>query len=113
MQTRCDDVAEALVAQGLHAVALHGGRTQTEREAALREFRKGTTNILVRLFVLISILFSFESCLNAWGAFRISISFYQIDYLAFRLPPMLHLVVWTSQELLMLSIWIFQRYIWL
>ncbi|KAL6200490.1 hypothetical protein ACLB2K_030271 [Fragaria x ananassa] len=46
-KTRCDDVAEALVAQGLHAVALHGGRTQTEREAALREFRKGTTNILV------------------------------------------------------------------
>lgn len=46
-KTRCDEVAEALVAQGLHAVALHGGRTQTEREAALREFRKGTTNILV------------------------------------------------------------------
>lgn len=48
MQTRCDEVADALVAQGLHAVALHGGRTQGEREAALREFRKGTTNILVR-----------------------------------------------------------------
>lgn len=47
MQTRCDEVADALVAQGLHAVALHGGRTQGEREAALREFRKGTTNILV------------------------------------------------------------------
>ncbi|XP_021806842.1 DEAD-box ATP-dependent RNA helicase 20-like isoform X1 [Prunus avium] len=46
-KTRCDEVADALVAQGLHAVALHGGRTQGEREAALREFRKGTTNILV------------------------------------------------------------------
>ncbi|KAM0987620.1 hypothetical protein COP2_034776 [Malus domestica] len=46
-KTRCDEVAEALVAQGLHAVALHGGRTQTEREAALRDFRKGTTSILV------------------------------------------------------------------
>lgn len=47
MQTRCDEIAEALVAQGLRAVALHGGRTQSEREAALRDFRGGTTSILV------------------------------------------------------------------
>ncbi|KAL5974806.1 hypothetical protein ACLOJK_031477 [Asimina triloba] len=47
LQTRCDEVAEALVAQGLHAVALHGGRSQSEREAALRDFRSGSTNILV------------------------------------------------------------------
>lgn len=47
MQTRCDDVAEALVAQGLHAVSLHGGRSQNERESALRDFRNGSTNILV------------------------------------------------------------------
>lgn len=46
-KTRCDEVAEALVAQGLHAVALHGGRTQSEREAALRDFRQGPTRILV------------------------------------------------------------------
>ncbi|KAJ0964712.1 hypothetical protein J5N97_025850 [Dioscorea zingiberensis] len=46
-QARCDEVAEALVAQGLHAVALHGGPNQSEREAALNNFRKGTTNILV------------------------------------------------------------------
>ncbi|OVA17302.1 Helicase [Macleaya cordata] len=46
-KTRCDEVAEALVAQGLHAVALHGGRSQSEREAALRDFRNGSTNILV------------------------------------------------------------------
>lgn len=46
-KTRCDEVAEALVAQGLNAVALHGGRTQSEREAALRDFRHGPTNILV------------------------------------------------------------------
>jgi ATP-dependent RNA helicase DDX5/DBP2 len=46
-KTRCDEVAEALVAQGLHAVALHGGRTQNEREAALRDFRHGPTSILV------------------------------------------------------------------
>ncbi|KAH7657596.1 ATP-dependent RNA helicase DDX5/DBP2 protein [Dioscorea alata] len=46
-KTRCDEVADALVAQGLHAVALHGGRNQSEREAALNNFRKGTTNILV------------------------------------------------------------------
>ncbi|GFY99376.1 P-loop containing nucleoside triphosphate hydrolases superfamily protein [Actinidia rufa] len=46
-KTRCDEVAEVLVAQGLHAVALHGGRSQSEREAALRDFRLGSTNILV------------------------------------------------------------------
>ncbi|KAG5567102.1 hypothetical protein RHGRI_002612 [Rhododendron griersonianum] len=46
-KTRCDEVADALVAQGLHAVALHGGRSQSEREAALRDFRNGSTNILV------------------------------------------------------------------
>ncbi|KAF6143032.1 hypothetical protein GIB67_041100 [Kingdonia uniflora] len=44
---RCDEVAEALVAQGLRAVALHGGRSQSEREAALRDFRNGSTTILV------------------------------------------------------------------
>ncbi|KAL4570860.1 hypothetical protein LXL04_026523 [Taraxacum kok-saghyz] len=37
----------ALVAQGLNAVALHGGRTQSEREGAFRDFRHGPTNILV------------------------------------------------------------------
>ncbi|KAI9198161.1 hypothetical protein LWI28_011166 [Acer negundo] len=46
-KTRCDEVAEALVAQGLRAVALHGGRSQSERESALRDFRNGSTNILV------------------------------------------------------------------
>ncbi|KAL5823957.1 hypothetical protein ACOSQ4_021857 [Xanthoceras sorbifolium] len=46
-KTRCDEIAEALVAQGLHAVALHGGRSQSERESALRDFRNGSTNILV------------------------------------------------------------------
>ena len=53
MQTRCDEVAEALVAQDLHAVALHGGRSQSEREAALREFRNGSTNILVITIALL------------------------------------------------------------
>lgn len=47
MQTRCDEVAEALVAQGLQAVAFHGGRSQSEREAALQDFRSGSNNILV------------------------------------------------------------------
>eukprot|EP01018_Ginkgo_biloba_P004560 Gb_40721 [translate_table: standard] len=46
-KTRCDEVTDALVAQGLRAVALHGGRSQGEREAALRDFRSGSTNILV------------------------------------------------------------------
>lgn len=46
-KTRCDEVSEALVAEGLHAVALHGGRSQSDRESALRDFRNGSTNILV------------------------------------------------------------------
>lgn len=46
-KTRCDEVAEALVAQGLSAVSLHGGRSQSEREAALHDFRNSSTNILV------------------------------------------------------------------
>ncbi|KAI4307780.1 hypothetical protein L6164_030928 [Bauhinia variegata] len=46
-KTRCDEVAEALVAQGLSAVSLHGGRSQSEREAALHDFRSGSTCILV------------------------------------------------------------------
>ncbi|GJU23674.1 DEAD-box ATP-dependent RNA helicase 20-like protein [Tanacetum coccineum] len=46
-KTRCDEVAGALVDEGLNAVALHGGRTQSEREGALRDFRHGPTNILV------------------------------------------------------------------
>ncbi|KAG6738168.1 hypothetical protein POTOM_059731 [Populus tomentosa] len=46
-KTRCNEVAEALVVQGLQAVALHGGRSQSEREAALHDFRSGSTTILV------------------------------------------------------------------
>ncbi|CAN6469447.1 unnamed protein product [Victoria cruziana] len=46
-KARCDEVAEALIAERLHAVSLHGGRSQTEREAALRDFRNGSSNILV------------------------------------------------------------------
>ncbi|CAJ1960613.1 unnamed protein product [Sphenostylis stenocarpa] len=46
-KTRCDEVAEALIAQGLSAVSLHGGRSQSERESALHDFRSGSTNILV------------------------------------------------------------------
>ncbi|KAL3358770.1 hypothetical protein AABB24_015726 [Solanum stoloniferum] len=46
-KTKCDEVAEALTQQGLLATALHGGRSQNEREAALRDFRHGPINILV------------------------------------------------------------------
>ncbi|XP_075088919.1 DEAD-box ATP-dependent RNA helicase 20 isoform X2 [Nicotiana tabacum] len=46
-KTKCDEVAEALTQQGLLATALHGGRSQSEREAALRDFRHGPINILV------------------------------------------------------------------
>ncbi|KAJ8562537.1 hypothetical protein K7X08_011828 [Anisodus acutangulus] len=46
-KTKCDEVAEALTQQGLLATALHGGRSQNEREAALRDFRHGPIDILV------------------------------------------------------------------
>ncbi|XP_057789815.1 DEAD-box ATP-dependent RNA helicase 20-like [Salvia miltiorrhiza] len=46
-KSRCDEVAEALIQQGLQAASLHGGRSQSEREAALRDFRHGPTRILV------------------------------------------------------------------
>ncbi|KAL3653191.1 hypothetical protein CASFOL_002872 [Castilleja foliolosa] len=46
-KSRCDEVAEALVQQGLQASALHGGRSQSERETALHDFRNGPTRILV------------------------------------------------------------------
>lgn len=46
-KTKCEEVAEALMKQGLLATALHGGRSQNEREAALRDFRRGPTSILV------------------------------------------------------------------
>lgn len=40
-KARADDVAELLSAEGVPAVALHGGRSQGEREAALRDFSTG------------------------------------------------------------------------
>ncbi|KAL1558763.1 RNA helicase [Salvia divinorum] len=46
-KSRCDEVADALIQQGLQAASLHGGRSQTEREAALHDFRHGPTRILV------------------------------------------------------------------
>ncbi|RZC87791.1 hypothetical protein C5167_028243 [Papaver somniferum] len=48
----CDEVAEALIAQGLHVVSLHAGRSQSERrEAGLRNFRNSLANILVAIDV--------------------------------------------------------------
>eukprot|EP00246_Nothoceros_aenigmaticus_P018493 TRINITY_DN968_c0_g1_i3.p1 TRINITY_DN968_c0_g1~~TRINITY_DN968_c0_g1_i3.p1 ORF type:complete len:195 (+),score=46.16 TRINITY_DN968_c0_g1_i3:196-780(+) len=46
-QARCDEVTDVLIEQGLKAAALHGGRSQLERESALQDFRKGLTHILV------------------------------------------------------------------
>ncbi|XP_047943469.1 DEAD-box ATP-dependent RNA helicase 20-like [Salvia hispanica] len=46
-KSRCDEVADALIQQGLQAASLHGGRSQSEREAALHDFRHGPTRILV------------------------------------------------------------------
>ena len=66
-KARCDEVTDALVEQGLKATALHGGRSQSEREAALRDFRKGTTNILVATDVAsrgLDVTGIFLSCLN-------------------------------------------------
>jgi len=44
---RCDDIAELLTAEGIPAVPLHGGRSQGEREAALRDFSTGRVPVLV------------------------------------------------------------------
>ena len=44
---RCDDVADLLTAEGIPACSLHGGRSQGEREAALRDFSSGRTPVLV------------------------------------------------------------------
>jgi ATP-dependent RNA helicase DDX5/DBP2 len=46
-KARCDDVAELLSAEGVPAAALHGGRSQGEREAALRDFSNGRVPVLV------------------------------------------------------------------
>jgi len=46
-KARCDEVADALCQEGIPATALHGGRSQGEREAALSDFRKAITTVLV------------------------------------------------------------------
>lgn len=46
-KTKCDEVAAALCADGILAVALHGGLGQNEREAALRDFSSGAVKVLV------------------------------------------------------------------
>eukprot|EP00271_Cylindrocystis_brebissonii_P014082 TRINITY_DN350_c0_g2_i1.p1 TRINITY_DN350_c0_g2~~TRINITY_DN350_c0_g2_i1.p1 ORF type:complete len:582 (-),score=111.25 TRINITY_DN350_c0_g2_i1:1076-2821(-) len=46
-KARCDEITDALLAQGLKATSLHGGRSQGERESALRDFRSSAVNILV------------------------------------------------------------------
>ena len=46
-KNRCDEIAEALNANGLAAVRLHGGRDQREREYSLQQFKNGKAQILV------------------------------------------------------------------
>ena len=46
-KTRCDEVADLLTAEGIPAVALHGGRSQGEREHALAAFAAGKVPVLV------------------------------------------------------------------
>jgi len=42
-----DQLARFLFSQGLQATGIHGDRSQTEREAALRSFKAGRTQVLV------------------------------------------------------------------
>ena len=44
---RCDEVSDLLNSEGVGAVALHGGRSQQDREEALRDFRKAVVPVLV------------------------------------------------------------------
>jgi len=46
-KARCDEMSDALCQEGIAATALHGGRSQNEREGALRDFRQGRINVLV------------------------------------------------------------------
>ncbi|KAF6260713.1 P-loop containing nucleoside triphosphate hydrolase protein [Scenedesmus sp. NREL 46B-D3] len=46
-KNRCDEVAQALAVEGVPAVALHGGLSQYEREAALKDFSAGTVRVLI------------------------------------------------------------------
>ncbi|WIA13020.1 hypothetical protein OEZ85_006630 [Tetradesmus obliquus] len=46
-KNRCDEVAQALAAEGVPAAALHGGLSQYEREAALKDFSAGTVRVLI------------------------------------------------------------------
>ena len=46
-KARCDDVADLLNAEGISAASLHGGRSQGEREAALRDFTASRVAVLV------------------------------------------------------------------
>lgn len=46
-KSKCDEVAEALNAEGVPSAALHGGLTQWEREAALKDFSEGKVKVLI------------------------------------------------------------------
>ena len=46
-KAKADDVADMLNAEGVATASLHGGRTQGEREAALRDFTRGLCSVLV------------------------------------------------------------------
>ena len=46
-KSKAEDVADMLNAEGVATASLHGGRTQGEREAALRDFTRGLCSVLV------------------------------------------------------------------
>ena len=46
-KNRADEISELLNAEGVPAAALHGGRSQAEREAALQDYKVGRCSVLV------------------------------------------------------------------
>ena len=46
-KAKAEDVADMLNAEGVATASLHGGRTQGEREAALKDFTRGLCSVLV------------------------------------------------------------------
>ena len=46
-KNRADEIAELLNAEGVPSAALHGGRSQGEREAALHDYKTGRCSVLV------------------------------------------------------------------
>lgn len=44
---RVDEIARVVSRAGYHALAIHGDKTQQDRDYVLNQFRSGRTNIMV------------------------------------------------------------------